>query len=98
VDHLPRSPGERRVERFGSTYGIGDAGTRPDHRRLLNAELRGDQFGTIEADAANVAREPIRVLGANANGVSAVGLENAHPRDVPTPFACKKIMISRIAF
>ena len=57
---------------------VGDPGAHPDHRGLLDAELHGDRVGGLEADAADVARQPIRVLGHDLDGVGAVGLEDAH--------------------
>jgi hypothetical protein len=57
---------------------IADAGAGADHRRLLDTELPGDLIGALEADAADVTGEPIWVLGDDANGVGAVGLEDAH--------------------
>ena len=47
-------------------------------RRLLDPELGGDHVGGPEADAADVAREPVRVLRDQLDGVGAVGLEDAH--------------------
>ena len=64
------------VHRFGER--IADAGAGPDHRRLLDAELRRDLIGALEADAADVARQPIGVLRDQPDGVGAVGLEDAH--------------------
>ena len=57
---------------------VGDPGAHPDHRRLLDAELHGDRVGGLEADAADVARQPIRVLGHDLDGIGAVGLEDAN--------------------
>ena len=57
---------------------IGDPGAHPDHRGLLDAELHGDGVGGLEADAADVARQPIRVLGHDLDGVGAIGLEDPH--------------------
>ena len=62
----------------GLGQGIGDAGAHPDHRGLLDAELHGDRVGGLEADAADVARQPIGVLRHDLHGVGAVGLEDAH--------------------
>ena len=55
-----------------------DAGPRPDHRRLLDAELHGDGVGRAEADPLDIAGEPIRVFGNELDRVGAVGLENPH--------------------
>ena len=57
---------------------IGDAGAHPDHRGLLDAELHGDRVGGLEADAADVARQPVGVLGHDLDGVGAIGLEDPH--------------------
>jgi hypothetical protein len=73
---LARQPAVPVIHRLGQR--VADTGTGADHRRLLDAELPGDQIGALEADAADVAGEPVRVLGHDANGVGAVGLENAH--------------------
>ena len=63
------------VHRLGQR--IGDAGAHPDHRRLLDAELHGDRVGGLEADAADVAREAVRVFGHDLDGIRAVGLVDA---------------------
>ena len=64
---------------------IGNSGAHPDHRRLLDAELHGDRVGGLEADAADIARQPIRVLGHDLDGVGTIGLENPHrPRRADT--------------
>ena len=57
---------------------IGNSGAHTDHRRLLDAELHGDRVGGLEADAANIARQAIRVLGHDLDGVGAIGLENPY--------------------
>src|SRR5256886_5702928 len=49
------------VHRFGQR--VGNARTHPDHRRLFDAQLHRKGVGGLEADAADVAREPVRVLG-----------------------------------
>ena len=64
------------VHRLGQR--IGNSGAHADHRRLLDAEPHGDRVGGLEADAADVARQPIRVLGHDLDGIGAVGLEDAH--------------------
>ena len=64
------------VHRLGQR--VGDPGAHPDHRRLLDAELHGDRVGGLEADAADVARQAIGVLGHDLDGIGAVGLEDAH--------------------
>ena len=57
---------------------IRDACAHPDRRRLLDAELHRDRVGRPEADAADVADEPVRVLRHDLDRVGAVGLEYAH--------------------
>ena len=64
---------------------IGNSGAHTDHRRLFDAELHGDRVGGLEPDAADVARQAIRVLGHDLDGVGTVGLENPHrPRRADT--------------
>ena len=63
------------VHRLGQR--VGNPGAHPDHRRLLDAELHGDGVGGLEADAADVARQPVGVLGHDLDGIGAVGLEDA---------------------
>ena len=57
---------------------VGDAGANPDHRGFFDAELHGDRISGLEADAANVAREPIRIFGHDLDGVGPVGLKYPH--------------------
>src|SRR5512144_2602073 len=64
------------IHRFGER--VADAGTGTDHRRLLDAELASNQIGALEADAADVARQSVRVLRNQPDGVRTVGLEDAH--------------------
>src|SRR5215831_579507 len=56
----------------------GNPRTNPDHRRLFDAELHGDRVGGLETNATNIAREPVRVLGHDLDGVRAIGLEDPH--------------------
>jgi hypothetical protein len=63
------------VHRFGQ--GIGDSGPYSDHGRLIDAKFHGDGVGRLEADAANVAGQSIRVLRHDLHGVSTVGLVDA---------------------
>ena len=64
------------VHRLGQR--VGDAGAHPDHRRLVDPEPHRDRIGGLEADAADVAREPIRVLRHDLDGIGPVSLEDAH--------------------
>ena len=57
--------GARRVNRFPrhrqSTV-LAGLGANPNHRGFLDAELHGNRIGSLETNATNVAREPVRVL------------------------------------
>ena len=64
------------VHRLGQR--MADAGADPDHGRLLDAELHGDRIGRHEADAADVAGEPVGVLRHHLDGVGTVGPEYPH--------------------
>ena len=57
---------------------IADARADPDHGRLRDAELHRDGVRRHEADAADVAREAIRVLRHHLHGIGAVGPEYPH--------------------
>src|SRR6266516_5412200 len=71
------------VRRFGQR--VGNPRTNPDHRCLFDAQLHRNGVGGLEADAADVAREPVRVLGHDLDGVGTVGLENPYrPRCADT--------------
>jgi hypothetical protein len=64
---------------------IGNPRAHADRRRLVDAELHGDGVGGLEADAPDIARQPIRVLGHDLDGVGTIGLENPHcPRRANT--------------
>src|SRR4029077_10859562 len=62
----------------GLGQGIGNSGAHTDHRGLIDAELHRDRVGGFKPDAADVAPQPIRVLGHDLDGVGAIGLENPH--------------------
>jgi hypothetical protein len=64
------------IHRLGER--VGDPGTYPDQRCLLDAELGRDLISRSEADAADVASQPIRVLRDQPDGVDAVSLVDAH--------------------
>ena len=63
-------------------HGLGqrerDPGAHPDHRGLLDAESFRDQIGGTEADASDVAGQPVGVLAQDLHGIGAVGLEDTH--------------------
>jgi hypothetical protein len=73
---------------------VGDAGAHADQRGLLDAELGRDLIGGAEADPADVAGQPVRVLRDELDGVGAVGLVGAYAREVPTPLLSRNSMIS----
>ena len=57
---------------------MGNASADPHHGGLLDAELHRDGVGRLEADAADVACQAIRVFGHDLDGVRTVGLIDAH--------------------
>ena len=64
---------------------IGNPRADPDHGGLLDAELHRDGVGGLEANTADITRQPIRILGHDLDGVGAIGLEDAHcPRRADT--------------
>jgi hypothetical protein len=63
---------------IASPRGEADAGTRSDHRGLLDPQPGGDDVGRLEADPAHVAGEAVGVLREYLDGVRAVGLEDPH--------------------
>jgi hypothetical protein len=62
----------------GLRQGEADAGARPDHSGLLDAQPGGDGVGRLEANPPHVAGEAVGVLRKYLDGVGAVGLEDAH--------------------
>ena len=75
VDHLGRDLQQLGGERaqlvggqaamalvHGLGQGVADPGPGADHRRLLDPEPHRDLVGALEADAADVAREPVGVV------------------------------------
>ncbi len=57
---------------------VGNPSAHPDHCGLFDAEFHGDRVGSLEADAADVARQAIGVLRHDLHGIRAVGLVDAH--------------------
>ena len=51
-----------------------------------------------KTDAADVAREAVRVLRHDLDRIGAVDPEYPHRRAVPTPWLCRNTMISRTTF
>ena len=72
---LHRQPAMAFVGRL--LKGEGNAGAHPLRRLPRHAELHGDGVGGAKPDAANVAGEPIWVLGHDLDGVVPIGLEDA---------------------
>jgi hypothetical protein len=102
--HLEQLPGQQDefvgrqaamslVHRLGQR--VGDTSADPHHGGLLDAKLHGDGVGGLEADAADVARQAIRVLGNDLDGAGPISLENPYRS---TPWLCRNTMISRTAF
>src|SRR5258708_31673934 len=64
---------------------VGNASADPHHGGLLDAELHGDGVGGLKADAADVSRQAIRVLGHDLDGVGTICLANPYrPRRADT--------------
>src|SRR5262245_23161297 len=92
--HLEQSFGERnqlfgRQSAMALVHGLGqgkgDARAHPDHGSLLDAEFDGDGVGGLEADTADVARQPEGVLGHDLHGVGTIRLIDTHrPRCADT--------------
>src|SRR5207245_2550135 len=57
---------------------IGDPGTYADQCRLFDAQLARDLVRRAEADASDIASQPIGVLRDEPNGISAMGSVDAH--------------------
>jgi hypothetical protein len=55
------------THRFGQR--IGNARANPDHGGFLDADLHGYCVGSLEANATNIAGEPVRVLRHDLDGV-----------------------------
>ena len=71
---VPRKAAMAVIRRL--LQGERDAGAQPLRGLLGQAELHGDGVGGAEADAADVAGEPIGILGHHLDGVVAIGLED----------------------
>src|ERR687886_431019 len=57
---------------------VGDPGPNAHARGLLDPELGGDPVGRLEADALDVTREPVGVLGDDLHGPCAIDLVDPH--------------------
>ena len=67
---------------------VADPGADPHHGGLLDPELRRDLVGGAEADAADVARQPVGVVADHLHRVAAVGLVDAHRPRGADPIGC----------
>src|SRR6266581_332841 len=62
----------------GFAQRIGNTSADPHHGGLYDAELHRNCVGGLEADAADIARQAIRVLGHDLDGIGTIGLENPY--------------------
>ena len=62
----------------GLRKGVRNAGTDADQGGLLDAELRRDLVGRAEANAADVASQPVRIFRDHSDGVGTVRLVDAN--------------------
>jgi hypothetical protein len=69
---------------------IGDPCANPDHGGFLDTEPPGDRVGGLEADTANIARQPVRVFGHDLDGIGTVGLEDANRSRGADPVAVQE--------
>src|SRR3984957_10685933 len=56
---------------------VGNPRANAHHGRLLNSEFQGDRMGGLEADSADITRQPIRVFRHYLDGIRTVSLVNA---------------------
>ena len=73
---LRRQTAMALVHRLGER--VGNTGANPNHGSFLDAKFRSDSVGSLETNATNIAREPVRVLRLDLDGVRPVGLEDPH--------------------
>jgi hypothetical protein len=76
------------IHSFGQR--VGNPRADPHNCGLLKAELHGDGVGRLEADAADISRQTIGVLGHDLDGVSSIGLENPHRPRSADPMAVQE--------
>ena len=69
-----RQPAMTLIHGLGQRVGYPRAN--PHHGRLLDSELHGDRVGGLEADAADITRQPIRIFRHDLDGIRTVGLVN----------------------
>jgi hypothetical protein len=58
--------------------GIGNPRSCSDHRRPRDPEPLGDKIRRFEANARDVAGQPIRIFGDQRDGIGSIGLEYAY--------------------
>ena len=73
------------VHRLGQR--VGDAGAHPNHGRLVDAEPHCDRIGGLEADATDVAGQPIGVLRHDLEGIGAIGFVDPNGTRCADPMA-----------
>ena len=64
------------VHGFGQR--VADAGSDPDHGVFRDADLGRDLVGGLEANAPNVAREPVGVLADDRDRLGPIGFVDPH--------------------
>jgi hypothetical protein len=69
---------------------VADASPDPDHRRRRDAEPHRDRIRRLEADAADVAGQPVGVLRHDLHGIGAIGLEDPHRPRGADPMAVQE--------
>ena len=70
--------------------GVRDTGLEPDRSGLRDAEPHRNRVGGLEADAPDVAGEPVRVRRHHLDGVGPVGLEDPHRQRRPDAVAVQE--------
>src|ERR1700735_4117363 len=97
--HLEQLPGERyhlsdRQAAMSLIHGLGQRVGNPransHHGRFLDAELHRNRVGGLEADAADISRQPIRVFRHDLDGIRTVSLVNADCPCRTNPMAVQK--------
>src|ERR1022692_3019303 len=67
-----------RPQVHGFRQRIGDTSADPYHGGLFDAELHGNGVGGFEANAADIPRKAIGILGHDLDGVGTIGLEDPY--------------------
>ena len=74
----------------GLRKGVRNAGAHTDERGLLDAELGCNLVGGAEANAADVASQPIRIFGDKSDRIDAIGLVNPQRARCANPIAMQE--------